>query len=182
MKTSCFKSRFPETQYCGFRRAVWLPFFTARLRLRLVAPQAVCDDPNAPKGGSTDQGLCSGWYGPDNLEVLDTVRVPAHLAAGASVAGTLSVSSSFVCVLTVSARPLLVSCLLLFDSKSRWAALKSTLLHPPFSLLKESAASQRTFCLNAQCAFFEAQAMRRAVDFDFLWTAPHPRYGAYFTT
>jgi len=23
-----------------------------------------------------------GWHGPDNLEVVDTVRVPSHLAAG----------------------------------------------------------------------------------------------------
>ena len=30
--------------------------------------------------GSGD--LCLGWHGPDNLEVVDTVRVPSHLAAG----------------------------------------------------------------------------------------------------
>jgi hypothetical protein len=42
---------------------------------------AVCYDPNAPADGGHG-GLCSGWYGPDNLEVVDTVRVPAGLAPG----------------------------------------------------------------------------------------------------
>lgn len=37
---------------------------------------APCYDPNAPGEGQYG-GLCSGWYGPDNLEVVDTVRVPA---------------------------------------------------------------------------------------------------------
>jgi len=45
---------------------------------------AVCYDPNAPASGGFG-GLCSGWYGPDNLEVVDAVRVPASLAAGAYV-------------------------------------------------------------------------------------------------
>lgn len=44
---------------------------------------AVCYDPHAPADGTTtNQGLCSGWYGPDNLEVVDTVRVPATLKPG----------------------------------------------------------------------------------------------------
>lgn len=42
---------------------------------------AVCYDPHAPAEGG-DGGLCSGWYGPDNLEIVDHVRVPAGLAAG----------------------------------------------------------------------------------------------------
>ena len=47
---------------------------------------AVCDDPHAPSDGSTaNQGLCSGWYGPDNLEVVDNVRVPASLKPGTYV-------------------------------------------------------------------------------------------------
>ena len=43
---------------------------------------AVCYDPNAPADGSGADGLCSGWYGPDNLEVVDSVRVPRSLEAG----------------------------------------------------------------------------------------------------
>ena len=48
---------------------------------------AVCYDPNAPADAKTGNpgggaGLCSGWYGPENLEVVDTVRVPATLTAG----------------------------------------------------------------------------------------------------
>jgi hypothetical protein len=42
---------------------------------------APCYDPNPPKDGGYG-GLCSGWYGPDNLEVVDSVRIPPHLAAG----------------------------------------------------------------------------------------------------
>ena len=42
---------------------------------------APCYDPHAPADGGWG-GLCSGWYGPDNLEVVDSVRVPAHLPAG----------------------------------------------------------------------------------------------------
>jgi len=45
---------------------------------------AVCYDPNAPPEMGHD-GLCSGWYGPDNLEVVDQVRVPAQLGPGAYV-------------------------------------------------------------------------------------------------
>lgn len=37
---------------------------------------APCWDPNAPEEGGYG-GLCSGWYGPDNLEIVDTVRVPS---------------------------------------------------------------------------------------------------------
>jgi len=43
---------------------------------------APCYDPNAPGEDDKTPGLCSGWYGPDNLEVLDAVRVPATLAPG----------------------------------------------------------------------------------------------------
>jgi len=46
---------------------------------------AVCFDPNAPSDAESRDGLCSGWYGPDNLEIVDTVRVPASLAPGAYV-------------------------------------------------------------------------------------------------
>jgi hypothetical protein len=42
---------------------------------------APCYEPNPPKEGGYG-GLCSGWYGPDNLEVVDQVRVPRALAAG----------------------------------------------------------------------------------------------------
>ena len=42
---------------------------------------APCYDPHAPADGGWG-GLCSGWYGPDNLEVVVSVRVPAHLPAG----------------------------------------------------------------------------------------------------
>ena len=42
---------------------------------------AVCYDPHAPDEGGYG-GLCSGWYGPDNLEVVDEVRVPADFAPG----------------------------------------------------------------------------------------------------
>ena len=42
---------------------------------------APCYDPHAPADGGWG-GLCSGWYGPDNLEVVDSVRVPADLPAG----------------------------------------------------------------------------------------------------
>ena len=44
---------------------------------------APCYDPNAPGPGEGGYGgLCSGWYGPDNLEVVDSVRIPANLAPG----------------------------------------------------------------------------------------------------
>merc|ERR1712217_768133 len=44
---------------------------------------APCYDPNAPADDETGvEGLCSGWYGPDNLEIVDTVRVPATLKPG----------------------------------------------------------------------------------------------------
>mmetsp|Transcript_110706 Transcript_110706/g.220087 ORF Transcript_110706/g.220087 Transcript_110706/m.220087 type:complete len:377 (-) Transcript_110706:63-1193(-) len=44
---------------------------------------APCYDPNAPSDANVSvQGLCSGWYGPDNLEVVDTVRVPVDLTPG----------------------------------------------------------------------------------------------------
>ena len=50
---------------------------------KMDAFPAVCYDPNAPADGTTGvQGLCSGWYGPDNLEVVDSVRVPAALTPG----------------------------------------------------------------------------------------------------
>jgi hypothetical protein len=42
---------------------------------------APCYDPNPPADGGYG-GLCSGWYGPDNLEIVDAVRIPAHLTAG----------------------------------------------------------------------------------------------------
>jgi len=42
---------------------------------------APCYDPNAPFDGGHG-GLCSGWYGPDNLEIVDALRVPAHLTPG----------------------------------------------------------------------------------------------------
>ena len=42
---------------------------------------APCYDPNAPDEGGHG-GLCSGWYGPDDLEIVDFVRVPAHITAG----------------------------------------------------------------------------------------------------
>eukprot|EP00937_MAST-01D_sp_MAST-1D-sp2_P003072 g3072.t1 len=42
---------------------------------------APCYEPDPPASGGHG-GLCSGWYGPDNLEIVDTVRVPAGLAAG----------------------------------------------------------------------------------------------------
>ena len=45
---------------------------------------AVCYDPNAPGEGGFD-GLCSGWYGPDNIEIVDAVRVPSGLPPGAYV-------------------------------------------------------------------------------------------------
>lgn len=45
---------------------------------------APCYDPNAPAEGEYG-GLCSGWYGPDNLEIVDSVRLPAHLTPGAYV-------------------------------------------------------------------------------------------------
>ena len=32
-------------------------------------------------------GLCSGWYGPDNLEVVDSVRVPVMRAASEDLNG-----------------------------------------------------------------------------------------------
>lgn len=44
---------------------------------------APCYDPNAPADSEAAyQGLCSGWYGPDNLEIVDSVRLPARLAPG----------------------------------------------------------------------------------------------------
>eukprot|EP00746_Dinoflagellata_sp_MGD_P067438 gnl/MRDRNA2_/MRDRNA2_27840_c0_seq1.p1 gnl/MRDRNA2_/MRDRNA2_27840_c0~~gnl/MRDRNA2_/MRDRNA2_27840_c0_seq1.p1 ORF type:complete len:377 (+),score=54.29 gnl/MRDRNA2_/MRDRNA2_27840_c0_seq1:53-1183(+) len=44
---------------------------------------APCYDPNAPSdGNATQYGLCSGWYGPDNLEIIDTVRIPVGLTPG----------------------------------------------------------------------------------------------------
>jgi len=42
---------------------------------------APCYDPHAPGEGGYG-GLCSGWYGPDNLEVVDSVRIPATLTPG----------------------------------------------------------------------------------------------------
>merc|ERR1712096_233583 len=45
---------------------------------------AVCYDPDAPSEGGCG-GLCSGWYGPDNLEIVDTVRVPSSLKPGPHV-------------------------------------------------------------------------------------------------
>ena len=42
---------------------------------------AVCYDPHAPAEGGFG-GLCSGWYGPDDLEIVDTVRVPVTLTPG----------------------------------------------------------------------------------------------------
>ena len=40
---------------------------------------APCYEPNPPAKGGYG-GLCSGWYGPDNLEIVDKVRVPAKLS------------------------------------------------------------------------------------------------------
>lgn len=37
---------------------------------------APCWEPNPPAEGGYG-GLCSGWYGPDNLEIVDNVRVPS---------------------------------------------------------------------------------------------------------
>jgi len=37
---------------------------------------APCYEPNPPRDGGWG-GLCSGWYGPDNLEIVNSVRVPA---------------------------------------------------------------------------------------------------------
>jgi len=42
---------------------------------------ALCYDPNAPPDHGHG-GLCSGWYGPDNLEIVDTVRIPADITPG----------------------------------------------------------------------------------------------------
>ena len=42
---------------------------------------APCHDPNAPGEGGHG-GLCSGWYGPDNLEVVDALQIPNHLTPG----------------------------------------------------------------------------------------------------
>jgi len=47
---------------------------------------APCFDPNAPKEGGHG-GLCSGWYGPDNLEIVDMVRIPKGLNPGKYVLG-----------------------------------------------------------------------------------------------
>ena len=42
---------------------------------------APCYDPNPPLEGGYG-GLCSGWYGPDNLEVVDAVKIPSTLKPG----------------------------------------------------------------------------------------------------
>lgn len=47
---------------------------------------APCYEANPPPLGGYG-GLCSGWYGPDNLEIVDAVRVPSHLPAGEYVVG-----------------------------------------------------------------------------------------------
>jgi len=43
---------------------------------------APCHDPHAPPDAAPVPGLCSGWYGPDILEIVDRVRVPEYLAPG----------------------------------------------------------------------------------------------------
>jgi len=47
---------------------------------------APCYDENAPVEGGYG-GLCSGWYGPDNLEIVDQVRVPGDIPPGDYVVG-----------------------------------------------------------------------------------------------
>lgn len=47
---------------------------------------APCYEENPPAEGGYG-GLCSGWYGPDNLEIVDMVRVPADLPPGEYVVG-----------------------------------------------------------------------------------------------
>ena len=54
---------------------------SARYPGAMDAFPAPCYDPNPP-GGCSWGGMCSGCYGPDNLEIVDAVRIPAHLTAG----------------------------------------------------------------------------------------------------
>merc|ERR1711871_97191 len=57
-------------------------YYTARKApISWDAFPAPCYDPDPPGEGGFG-GLCSGWYGPDNLEVVDAVRIPSTLKAG----------------------------------------------------------------------------------------------------
>ena len=60
---------------------------------------APCYDPNPPADGTAKDGLCSGWYGPNNLEIVDTVRVPASLTPGKYV---VQVRALLCCIAFVS--------------------------------------------------------------------------------